>query len=158
MGMEVWWSKLLSGCSGRGWVGVGASKLVAQLDDLCCLHLDFLFDHLYISQIQSTEKYSIVLCYSFSDHNTCHSFPPSLVAHTCGPPHSVLLQPLWICKTHRGCKKDCICLRRLVFFIVTCISCMSCLVLVYYQYGSSQYFCKLFDPSPCFSPHFLLTF
>ena len=98
----------------------------------------------------------IFVC-SFSDHNTCHSFPPSLVAHTCGPPHSVLLQPLWICKTHRGCKKDCICLRRLVFFIVTCISCMSCLVLVYYQYGSSQYFCKLFDPSLWCALHFLLS-
>ena len=59
---------------------------------------------------------------SFSDDHTCHSFPPSLVAHTCGPPHSVLLQPLWICKTHRGCKKDCICLRRLGFFLLWPVS------------------------------------
>ena len=40
------------------------------------------------------------------------------------------------------------------FFIVTCIS---CLVLVYYQYGSSQYFCKLFDPSLWCALHFLLS-
>ena len=40
----------------------GLGKLVAQLDDLCCLYLDFLFDHPYISQIQSTENYSLVPC------------------------------------------------------------------------------------------------
>ena len=37
------------------------SQLVAQLDDLCYLYLDFCFDHLYFT-IQITEKYSIVLC------------------------------------------------------------------------------------------------
>ena len=41
--------------------------MVAQLDDLCYLHLDFCFDLLYFP-IQITEKYSIVLCYHYPGH------------------------------------------------------------------------------------------
>ena len=52
-------NKLKSNCPALD--SLVACLLVAQLDDLYYIYLDFCFDHLYFP-IQITEKYSIALC------------------------------------------------------------------------------------------------